>query len=1270
MDPIHLTVKESQPKQEEDFNSDYEAISIHLASAEEIRSWSYGEVKKAETISYRNYKPEPDGLFCEKIFGPFKDFECRCGKYKGKRYEGVICDRCNVEVTTSKVRRQRMGHIELAAPVVHIWFLKTVPFISLLLDITSKALQEVVYFVKYLVIDPGDTDLLPGSTLRDDEFRELLEELESKRKDSRNQDRFKPLIAKKGAEAIQELLRKTNIEEKFNELKSSMANSSFQKKSKLVKRLAAVQAFMSTHRDPCDMIMGVIPVIPPDLRPLLQLEGGRFATSDLNTLYQRVINRNNRLRKLIEVNAPDIMVQNEKRMLQEAVDALFDNSKRTRPVLGTANRPLRSLSDILKGKEGRFRQNLLGKRVDYSGRSVIVVNPDLAIDQCGLPKEMVLELFKPFVMERLVSKGIAQSLRSAKLKIEKYDPVVWSVLDEIIQFHPVLLNRAPTLHRLGVEGFHVTLCEGKAIQIPPLVCPPFNADFDGDQMAVHVPLSVPAIAETETLMISSRNLMSPANGFPIMAPIQDIILGVYYLTLEKEITPEEEKECLFFHSLREVSLAHYNKKIGIHEKITVLLDGNKYQTTTGRALINLRIRRMLQANGKKGNELGFINHPLNSKSVKSLVKDCFDKLGDALTANLLEEIKKLGFEYATLPGITIGIDDMITPPNLQELISSAEEKVSSLIKSYEEGKLSENERHQKVVETWNKATTEIRKEAFKNFKKTNPVHMMATSGARGNPAQVSQMVGIRGLMQDPTGKTIEFPIKNNLRSGLNVLEYFISTHGARKGQADTALKTSDSGYLTRRLVDVAHSIVIREHDCKHSIKQREIIAGKVIKPLSIQVVGLLADENIVHPDSKDLIVEKGNIITYEDAMLIDEANIHEVKIQRNPEGVEVYEITADDAVIEPLDERIVGRYAAKSIVDAKNRVIVKEDHIITEKAVEAILKADIKKVWLRSPLTCLSDSGVCAKCYGKDLSAGKDVLVGESVGVIAAQSIGEPGTQLTLRTFHTGGVAGGLDITGGLPRVEELFEARRPKGEAPVCEISGIVTIKQDADNVLLVITAEDGTTEEHRLPYQYSILPKDGDAIETGTQLTQGSLNPHILLKTRGRKETEKYLIEEVQMVYKSQGVDINDKHIEIIVKQLLKRVRIKDSGDSDFLPGDIVDKSAVDEFNRLLLSQEKTPASYEALLLRLTKAASISDSFLSAASFQETPKILADAAIKGKIDNLNGLKEAVIVGHPIPAGTGLRAYRKKLGIKSVNLFNSPKQEKEKEKVKELFIQ
>lgn len=1256
MNQIQLNPHVTQPKVSEDFNNDYEAISIHLASAEEIVSWSKGEVKKAETISYRNYKPEPDGLFCEKIFGPFKDFECRCGKYKGKRYEGVVCDRCNVEVTSSKVRRQRMGHIDLAAPVVHIWFLKTVPYISLLLDITSKTLQEIVYFVKYVVIDPGDTDLNKGSTLRDDEYRELL-------------DSGAKFTAKKGAEAIQEMLKQLNIQDLFHELKSSMINSSFQKKNKLVKRLGAVQAFISTDRNPCDMIMGIIPVIPPDLRPLLQLEGGRFATSDLNTLYQRVINRNNRLRKLIEVNAPDIMVQNEKRMLQEAVDALFDNSKRTRPVLGTANRPLRSLSDILKGKEGRFRQNLLGKRVDYSGRSVIVVNPELAIDQCGLPKEMVLELFKPFVMERLVSKGIAQSLRSAKLKIEKYDAVVWSVLDEIIQHHPVLLNRAPTLHRLGVEGFHVTLCEGKAIQIPPLVCPPFNADFDGDQMAVHVPLSVPAIAETETLMISSRNLMSPANGFPIMSPIQDIILGIYYLTLDHDDTKNNDvkhSENPFFHSLLEVITAFNHKRISVHDKIQVWHDGKQFDTTVGRAILNQRIQRMLQTKGKIGNELGFINHPLNSKEVKSLVKDCFIKLGDAITADLLEEIKKLGFEYATKPGITIGIDDMVTPPNLQTIIKSAEEKVLLLNKSFEEGKLSENERHQKVVETWNKTTNEIRKEAFRNFKKTNPVHMMATSGARGNPAQVSQMVGIRGLMQDPTGKTIEFPIKNNLRSGLNVLEYFISTHGARKGQADTALKTSDSGYLTRRLVDVAHSIVIRENDCKHSVKHREVIAGKVIKPLSKQIVGLVADEKIIHPETKAVIVDKGNVITYEDALLVDEAEIQEVKIQRNLEGVEVEEITADDAVIEALEERIIGRYAAKSIVDPKGKVIVKEDHLITEKAVLSIIKAGIKKVWIRSPLTCLSDSSVCAKCYGKDLSTGKEVLVGEAVGVIAAQSIGEPGTQLTLRTFHTGGVTG-ADITGGLPRVEELFEARRPKGEAYITEIGGKISIKQEADIVILTVTSENDEVEEHRISYQYSILPKDGDIVETGTQLTQGSLNPHILLKTRGRKAAENYLIEEVQKVYKSQGVDINDKHIEVIVRQLMKRVRIKDSGESDFLPGDIVDKSSVDEVNRMLLSRNETPCSYEALLLRLTKAASISESFLSAASFQETPKILADAAIKGKIDNLEGLKEAVIVGHPIPAGSGVRAYRRKLGIKSVNLFNSPKQEKEKEK--ELFV-
>jgi DNA-directed RNA polymerase subunit beta' len=1231
--------------------NDYEAISIHLASAEEIRGWSFGEVKKAETISYRNYRPEPEGLFCEKIFGPYKDFECRCGKYKGKRYESVVCDRCGVEVTSTKVRRERMGHIELAAPIVHIWYLKTVPFISLLLDITSKTLQEIVYFVKYVVIDPGETDLHKGDTLRDDEYREL-------------KDLGKKFIAKKGAEAIKDLILQLDMQSLFIELKKSIANSSYQKKNKLVKRLSAVQAFISNTRSPCDMIMESIPVIPPDLRPLLLLDGGRFATSDLNTLYQRVINRNNRLRKLIEVNAPEIMVQNEKRMLQEAVDALFDNSKRPRPILGTSNRPLRSLSDILKGKEGRFRQNLLGKRVDYSGRSVIVVNPELNIDQCGLPKEMVLELFKPFVMERLVSKGIAQSLRSAKLKIEKFDTVIWSVLDEVISKHPVLLNRAPTLHRLGVEGFYVTLCEGKAIQIPPLVCPPFNADFDGDQMAVHVPLSIPAIIETETLMMSSRNLMSPASGLPIMSPIHDIVLGVYYLTLDLNEKVDDKEEKLF-HQLEEVKIAYDHKKVSVHDRIKVLIKNEQILTTVGKVIFNLQLHRLFRDLGKSSDDLIFINEPMNVKNLKTFIKDCFDKFSSEITAKIIEEIKKLGFDYATKPGITIGLDDMVQPDCLHDMIQETEVKVKKLTDAFNNGLLSDNERHQKIVRTWTDTTNAVRKEAFKNFNKTNPVFMMAISGARGNPAQVSQMVGIRGLMQDPTGKTIEYPIKNNLRSGLTVLEYFISTHGARKGQADTALKTSDSGYLTRRLVDVAHSVVIHENDCEHTIMRKKIVSGKVDKLLSSEIIGLITDEVIKDPLTQAVIIEKGELITIDIAKKIDELDIDEIKVRRFVEGVDVSEIIDETNVIEKLEERIIGRYTAEDVKDEKGKVVVKGNVLVTKQILDKLNKAVVKNLKIRSPLTCLSESGVCARCYGRDLASGKEVLVGESVGVIAAQSIGEPGTQLTLRTFHTGGVSG-ADITGGLPRVEELFEARRPKGEAIISEVGGKISVKQEKDHVILKIVTEAGEEVLHEVPYTFAIFPKDGETIRVGDQLTHGSLNPHILLKTRGQAATEQYLIQEVQKVYKSQGVDINDKHVEVIVKQLLKRVRIKESGESEFLPGDIVEKLHVDTVNRMLLAKNQQLASYEPLLLRLTKAASISESFLSAASFQETPKILADAAIKEKKDYLEGLKEAVIVGHPIPAGTGLREYKKRIGFKNQNLFVVGKKEKENQ---EFFI-
>jgi DNA-directed RNA polymerase subunit beta' len=1220
---------------------DYEAISIHLASSDEIRKWSSGEVKKAETISYRNYKPEPDGLFCEKIFGPMKDYECRCGKYKGKRYEGVVCDRCGVEVTKSRVRRERMGHIELAAPVAHIWYLKTLPYISLLLDMSSKVLQEVVYFVRYLVIDPGDTGLKVGYTLRDEEYRELREAKHV-------------FVAKKGAEAVKEMLSQLDLDNLFSSLKEELKTSSVQKKNKLIKRIGAVQTFLLNNKSPTDMIMDVIPVIPPDLRPLLQLEGGRFATSDLNTLYQRVINRNNRLRKLLEVNAPEIMIQNEKRMLQEAVDALLDNSKRTRPVVGTANRPLRSLSDILKGKEGRFRQNLLGKRVDYSGRSVIVVNPELRLDQCGLPREMVLELFKPFVMERLVSKGIARSLRSAKLKIEKFDPVVWSVLEEVIKDHPVLLNRAPTLHRLGIEGFNVTLCENKAIQIPPLVCTPFNADFDGDQMAVHIPLSIPAIAETETLMMSSRNFMSPANGSPIMSPIQDMVLGIYFLTLD--LGKEETSQ--IFHSLDEVIIAYEHKAVKVNDRVKVLLNGKVIETTVGRAIFNERVKRVISSSGKDYESLGYHNEVFNSKSLKLLIKDCFNLYGSKVAVDVVEEIKRLGFEYVTLPGITIGLNDMASPPNLNKLIAYAEEKSNKLNEAFTNGLLSPEERYQKIIEVWMNTINEIKKEAFLNFRKDNPIHMMITSGARGNPAQVNQMVGIRGLMLDPTGKTIEYPIKNNLRNGLTVLEYFISTHGARKGQADTALKTSDSGYLTRRLVDVAHSVTIKEEDCTHSVKRKIVLAGKVVRPLSVQVVGQIADKDVIVPESGEVIVKEGEVISFDAAVKIDELDIDEVVIRRFVEGFEVSEIVEDGAVVETLEERILGRIAASNIMDEDGRIIVEAGSEIDEQAISKIKKAGIKKVSIRSPLTCLTENGTCAACYGRDLSTGKKVLVGEAVGVIAAQSIGEPGTQLTLRTFHSGGIATS-DITGGLPRVEELFEVRRPKGEAYIAEISGKVSIKQEKDFRILKIVSAEGEEVECNIPYNAQLLVKDGDFVEVGAQITQGSLNPHTLLRTRGRKSTEEYLLSEIQKVYKSQGVDINDKHIEIIIHQLIRRVKIKESGDTEFLPGDIIDKNKVDEINRYLIAKGAKPALYEIILLRLTKAASISESFLSAASFQETPKILADAAIKSKIDFLEGLKEAVIVGHPIPAGTGLRDYRKKLGVKSINeLFTIPGKE------------
>ena len=1297
------------------------AVQITLSSPEEIRSWSHGEVKKSETISYRNFKPEPDGLFCEKIFGPVKDYECRCGKFKGARYKGVICDRCGVEVTINKVRRERFGHIELAAPVVHTWYLKTMPYIALLLKVTSKTLEKICYFINYVVIDTGNSPLQKMQLLSDEEYRE-----------ARKKNNFK---AKKGAEAIQDLIFEINLEKLEKELFEELTSGSAQRKAKAIKRLEVVSAFKATNRNPSNMILEVIPVIPPDLRPLLQLDGGRFATSDLNDLYQRVINRNTRLKKLMEVKAPDIMIQNEKRMLQESVDALFDNSKRDRPILGTANRPLKSLSDILKGKEGRFRQNLLGKRVDYSGRSVIVVNPTLKIDQCGLPKEMALELFKPFVMEGLVRTGFTQSLRQARSLIEQQHPEVYKILSDVVKGHPVLLNRAPTLHRLGIEAFDPILVEGKALQIPPLVCPPFNADFDGDQMAVHVPLTVAAQMESRVLMLSSHSILSPASGQPIMKPIQDIVLGCYYISIDGDNIIEGKTYDGYF----EVNHAHqqgllklrdlvkYRVKKGEsyyqNKKIHYVTDprGKEIITPVGRVIYNGIIREALEPSIKhraevaeaagvknvaKGWNLPFFNELMTMKELLRQISICFRLNGQAITAELLDLIKSIGFEMSTKAGVTIGLSDMKVPPKRAEIVKRAEGEVDKITKFYEEGLISDDERYQAVVTVWSQATEEIKGAVFSNFSKLDSVHMMANSGARGSPKQINQMVGIRGLMTDPTNKIIEFPIKSNLKEGLTVLEYFMSTHGSRKGLADTALRTSDSGYLTRRLVDVSHDIIVREHNCADSEVYPIRVAGHVVKPISRQAVGKTALDDIVNPITGEVIVKAGHVVTWKKAQLMDEVGVLRTRVKTQVDGIALTNLYDGKSIIESISDRILGRLAAEDIkvypstsknVDDEEIVgqvlaqdiadkmkilytagskitkvllksarklsldhilvatgnpivIVKEDEEVTERAVEKITESGIAQVKVRSPLTCQSAEGVCVLCYGRDLSSGNLVNVGEAVGIVAAQSIGEPGTQLTLQTFHTGGVAS-ADITTGLPRVEELFEARKPKGEAPISEISGIATIEQAKDILHVHVTNKEGVVKTYDISYTSQLTIRNGEEIDAGHAITEGSLNPHELLRIKGVGATEGYLIEGIQKVYKSQGVDIHDKHVEIIIRQLLRRVKIKDPGDSKFLPGETSDKQEIEEENRVLTSQNKKPVSFEPVLQRVTKSAITSESFLSAASFQETPRVLAEAAVKGKIDPIHGLKEAVIVGQLIPAGTGTPMYTD-LKIKTLEEF------------------
>ena len=1161
----------------------FDAIKIGLASPEKIREWSHGEVKKPETINYRTLKPEKDGLFCERIFGPSKDWECHCGKYKKIRYKGVVCDRCGVEVTKSSVRRERMGHIELAAPVSHIWYFKGIPSrMGLILDLSPRTLERVLYFANYIVLDPGDTNLQLKQVLTEREYQEAREQFG---------DTFRVGM---GAESIKELLQSIDLEAESVELKAGLKDATGQKRARIIKRLEVVEAFRESGNRPEWMIMDVVPVIPPDLRPMVQLDGGRFATSDLNDLYRRIINRNNRLKRLLELGAPDIIVRNEKRMLQEAVDALIDNGRRGRPVTGPGNRALKSLSDMLKGKSGRFRQNLLGKRVDYSGRSVIVVGPELKIYQCGLPKEMAIELFKPFVMKELVQNGTAHNIKNAKKMVERLQPEVWDVLEDVIKEHPVMLNRAPTLHRLGIQAFEPILVEGKAIKLHPLVCTAFNADFDGDQMAVHLPLSVEAQAECRFLLLSPNNLLKPSDGGPVAVPSQDMVLGIYYLTQER---PGNKGEGKFFKSVNEAILAYENKVITLQSRIHVrcsktMPDGSvltgTVESTLGRFLFNEILPQDLGFVDRSvpGNELLLeVDFLVAKKQLKQILEKVINTHGATKTAEVLDAIKATGYKYSTRAAMTVAIADMTVPPQKPEMIKQAQDTVDLITKNYKRGLITEEERYKEVVDTWKKTDDELTHALLTGLDKYNNIFMMADSGARGSDKQIKQLAGMRGLMADTTGHTIELPIKSNFREGLDVLEYFMSAHGARKGMSDTALRTADSGYLTRRLVDVSQELVVREMDCAEG---RDEIPGMYVK-----------------------------------------------------------EFTDGKEEIESLQERITGRFSCETIKDKDGNVLVKANHMITPKRAAKIMNEGVNaegkpydKIKIRTILSCKCKVGICAKCYGANMATGEAVQVGESVGIIAAQSIGEPGTQLTMRTFHSGGVAGG-DITQGLPRVEELFEARKPKGLAIITEIPGEVAIKDTKKKREIVITdKESGETKTYLIPYGSRIKVTDGQMLEAGDELTEGSVNPHDILKIKGVRAVQDYMIREVQRVYRLQGVEINDKHIEVIVRQMLKKIRIEDNGDTELLPGTMVDFLEYEDINEKMEAEGKAPAEGKQVLLGITKASLATDSFMSAASFQETTKVLTEAAIKGKVDHLVGLKENVIIGKLIPAGTGLKRY------------------------------
>ena len=1166
----------------------FDSIKIGLASTEKILEWSHGEVTKPETINYRTLKPERDGLFCERIFGPMKDWECHCGKYKKIRYKGIVCDRCGVEVTKASVRRERMGHIQLAAPVSHIWYFKGIPSrMGLILDLSPRILEKVLYFVSYIVLDPGTTTLSYKQVLSEKEYNDACEQFGS--------DSFRVGM---GAEAVKELLEAIDLEKDSEELKAELVDAAGQKRARIVKRLEVVEAFRESGNKPSWMIMDVVPVIPPDLRPMVQLDGGRFATSDLNDLYRRIINRNNRLARLMELGAPDIIVRNEKRMLQEAVDSLIDNGRRGRPVTGPGNRALKSLSDMLKGKQGRFRQNLLGKRVDYSGRSVIVVGPELKIYQCGLPKEMAIELFKPFVMKELVSNGTAHNIKNAKKMVEKLETEVWDVLEDVIKEHPVMLNRAPTLHRLGIQAFEPILVEGKAIKLHPLVCTAFNADFDGDQMAVHLPLSVEAQAECRFLLLSPNNLLKPSDGGPVAVPSQDMVLGIYYLTQERGTSVGDETPALgegkMFKSVNEAILAYENQALTLHSRIKVYVEKQMPDGTVKSGIVESTLGRFI-FNEILPQDLGFVDRSIpenelklevdfhvGKKGLKQILEKVINTHGATKTAEVLDSIKAMGYKYSTRASMTVSISDMTVPAQKKQMLADAEATVEKIMKNFRRGLITEEERYKEVVETWKKTDEELTDALLSGLNKYNNIFMMADSGARGSNQQIKQLAGMRGLMADTSGRTIELPIKSNFREGLDVLEYFISAHGARKGMSDTALRTADSGYLTRRLVDLSQELIVREVDCAEN---RAEIPGMYVEAFM---------------DGKE--------------------------------------------EIESLKSRITGRYLAEDIVDPKTgEVVVAANHMVTPKRASAIVKTGVDRVKIRTILTCRSHSGICAKCYGANMATGQAVQVGEAVGIIAAQSIGEPGTQLTMRTFHSGGVAGD-DITQGLPRVEELFEARKPKGLAIIAEGAGVVSIRDEKKKREVIITNnETGEAKNYLIPFNSRIKPEieDGRYIEAGDELTEGSVNPHDILKIKGVRAVQDYILREVQRVYRLQGVDINDKHVEVIVRQMLKKVRIETPGDSEYLPGMTADTLEFNETCEKLLEAGQEPPTATQILLGITKSSLATNSFLSAASFQETTKVLTEAAINGKVDPLIGLKENVIIGKLIPAGTGMKRYR-----------------------------